>query len=421
MPEPDRIELNALLLHVHIGLQSWLLSNDAAPESPSSSGHQALPCQALKQTLDQVLVQAQPLFEAPTSEDPYFSEALLQEMGNLCVYLTEDRPLASLDQFRLVDGLTRLAIGFNLPHHAEFQKQRALYWEAVELPTIDTTDAPAGSSPEPFPTPLPAPKARSPLEVRDAVFYDLEWLLAPYRSLPTHSIARIEVLLFARTAAELMVLNDYFNTNLTDHILPALHRHLREADLSAFETLPITFSVSTACPEDMPEAEQRALQERGFHITLHNRTASTETTEARDAQLRLIKGGTRSMNQTFTLNARTRTVYIGRMATVQQGAQGIRYNQICFEDENRPEYAEVSRAHASIQYDPVTRTYKIRDDGSRFGTRILRGPNRMTLPVRRHFRTLEAGDRIQLGSNVTLEFQYAPAPVPLEAQTQDPA
>ncbi len=403
MPDPDRIELSALLLHVHIGLQAWLQSNNVATSS-TPTPHPVTPASSLKHTLDLLQDANPPQLSKHGENNPFLNIGLYEELGTVCMYLHSGGTLDSNDKFRVVDSLARLAIAFDLPHWQEFYQQRELYWKAIEFPSFPENRPASSLSPLKSSIPSPRHLQRTPLELRDALFYDLEWLLSPYRSMSEHSISAIQVLMLAQNASERMVLTDYFINNQNAQFGPALIRHLREAELEIFKSTPIEIEIVLSPPEQLDPETAQALTEKRHMINLVSKSNTPAPPSASVAQLRLIKGGTRSSNRTFQLKSTDGTCHIGRNPVVQYGNQGTRYNQITFDDEAQPEYAEISRAHASIQFDPATRSFKIRDDGSRFGTMIIRGVNRTAIPVRRHFRRLENGDRIQLGSGVVLEF-----------------
>ena len=71
----------------------------------------------------------------------------------------------------------------------------------------------------------------------------------------------------------------------------------------------------------------------------------------------------------------------------------MRRNHVAFDDDN----SSVSRAHAKLTYDKVRREYRLLDNGSARGTRIVRGET--TIPVLRDPRgvRIQSGDEIELG------------------------
>jgi hypothetical protein len=92
-------------------------------------------------------------------------------------------------------------------------------------------------------------------------------------------------------------------------------------------------------------------------------------------------------------------VLIGRGEKPIDGRGRPRLNHIAFAEEGDEHTQTVGRAHASIHYDPARREYRLFDDGSQNGTRILRQGTLLDV-VRRDpvGVTLKSGDEIQVGT-----------------------
>jgi pSer/pThr/pTyr-binding forkhead associated (FHA) protein len=76
-----------------------------------------------------------------------------------------------------------------------------------------------------------------------------------------------------------------------------------------------------------------------------------------------------------------------------------RHNQVVFVEEGDEHGATVGRAHASIRWDADRREYRLFDDGSHNGTRIVRAG--VTIPVSPRDPvgvTVRSGDEIQFGT-----------------------
>jgi hypothetical protein len=88
--------------------------------------------------------------------------------------------------------------------------------------------------------------------------------------------------------------------------------------------------------------------------------------------------------------------FIGRVAEVREKDHRIvRRNQLSFGDAE----ASVSRAHAHIRYSPETGQYRIFDDRSARGTRLLSdGQPIDVLPGRSRGEHLRSGDELYFGS-----------------------
>jgi hypothetical protein len=140
----------------------------------------------------------------------------------------------------------------------------------------------------------------------------------------------------------------------------------------------------------------------------------TTTADAAQAQpmlcLTIVRGRTSEPGYRFTAPR----VLIGRTSDPVDIDGHIRHNHIAFlEAEGDAHAGSVGRAHASIRYDPVRRSYQLFDDGSRNGTRVVRDGTPFTVvrsdPVGV---TLQPGDEVQFGTaavRVDLEDAGQPA------------
>jgi hypothetical protein len=92
-------------------------------------------------------------------------------------------------------------------------------------------------------------------------------------------------------------------------------------------------------------------------------------------------------------------VRIGRSAQPVDGRGRPRINQVVFLDDGDDHARTVGRAHASIRYDTTRREYRVFDDGSHNGTRVMR--DGALFEVKPHDPvgvTLRSGDEIQVGT-----------------------
>jgi hypothetical protein len=132
----------------------------------------------------------------------------------------------------------------------------------------------------------------------------------------------------------------------------------------------------------------------GQLFSIHYGTRADEEAAADSApiphiRLTVLKGTATKKAYAFT----EPTILLGRTAEVSDDQGGIRRNHVAFDDEN----STVSRAHAKLMYDRVRREYRLLDNGSARGTRVVRGGT--TISVLRDPRgvRVESGDEIQLG------------------------
>ena len=137
-----------------------------------------------------------------------------------------------------------------------------------------------------------------------------------------------------------------------------------------------------------------------FHIEF-DRVAKPErrAPEAVSAPPRLemtVLKGT-AERRTYALAASMR-IDIGRCAEVRDSRHRlIRTNHVAFVERSGDVNQSVSRRHAHISYEPISRSFRLHDDGSERGTGIVRGGR--SLPVARGARgvRLESGDEVVLG------------------------
>ena len=112
----------------------------------------------------------------------------------------------------------------------------------------------------------------------------------------------------------------------------------------------------------------------------------------------VLKGSASRKSYAFT----EATVLVGRTAEVVDRSGRVRANDLAFDDRS----ATVSRAHARFKYDAAQRGYRVLDDGSARGTRVLRGGSSIAVPHDPRGVRLESGDEIHFGDavvRVTLE------------------
>lgn len=96
-------------------------------------------------------------------------------------------------------------------------------------------------------------------------------------------------------------------------------------------------------------------------------------------------------------------VLIGRTAAPVDRAGRPRHNHVVFLDEGSEHNATVGRAHASIQFAPDRHQFRLFDDGSHNGTRIVRHGD--TIDIAPHNPVgvaLLSGDEIQFGTAAVL-------------------
>jgi hypothetical protein len=89
---------------------------------------------------------------------------------------------------------------------------------------------------------------------------------------------------------------------------------------------------------------------------------------------------------------------VGRGSDVRDGRNTlIRTNQVAFAEQSGDVNGSVSRQHAHIAYDGRSGAYRVHDDGSVYGTKIVRKGRTVPVPFGSRGVRLQPGDEIVLG------------------------
>ena len=242
----------------------------------------------------------------------------------------------------------------------------------------------------------PLDREAAPLEVREAIIEDVEHHVesagAGRRVLPYN---RITVTMLAadkpsraRLQAALAGLQESIVARLTE---------IRCA-------IPAGFAVDTRYITRPPAAwapQQRlafAYDQRDAPPRLrsgHADAPSVAPNEPARLQITIARGQATHASYTFAESH----IRIGRSAQPIDGLGRPRTNQVVFLEDGDDHTRTVGRAHASIRYDTTRREYRVFDDGSHNGTRVMR--DGALFEVKPHDPvgvTLRSGDEIQVGT-----------------------
>lgn len=122
---------------------------------------------------------------------------------------------------------------------------------------------------------------------------------------------------------------------------------------------------------------------------------STAPSEPAGLRITIARGQATQTSYTFAESH----IKIGRSAQPIDGLGRLRTNQVVFLEDGDDHTRTVGRAHASIRYDATRREYRVFDDGSHNGTRVVR--DGALFEVKPHDPvgvTLRSGDEIQVGT-----------------------
>lgn len=136
-----------------------------------------------------------------------------------------------------------------------------------------------------------------------------------------------------------------------------------------------------------------------FYVVCRNRhdaPVEKHSSAPPEVRLEVLTGAADSVLYTLT----QRRINMGRLAEVRSREHRvIRRNEVAFSDSKEPPTSTVSRSHAHIEYDAEARCFRLFDDGSRFGTTVVREGEVIRVPAGAgRGLKLSSGDEIHLGS-----------------------
>jgi hypothetical protein len=181
--------------------------------------------------------------------------------------------------------------------------------------------------------------------------------------------------------------------------LEAVLADVRDAIASRLAEVQCTvtrqFSVDVAYVRRAPadwEPEQR------LSVSLAQRHAAGASDVAAAAlpslTIEVVRGQAEQSQFTFA----AAVVRIGRSSDPLDERGRPRLNDVAFLENDTPENRTVTRGHALIRYNAATAEYRLFDEGSANGTRVLRGGEAIDLPKRDPVGlALRTGDEVQLG------------------------
>jgi hypothetical protein len=226
-----------------------------------------------------------------------------------------------------------------------------------------------------------------PIEVQGAIVDAIERRAEPVgggrRVLPYR---RLDIAVLARNDADRAALQAAL-----DSLRDAVCERLRELRCEWPAGLQVEVQYVDAPPDDWT-AEQR------FTVAYHGSDGPAVASGPSQPPLHLTVVRGRAAEASYTLLERR--VSIGRSAAPIDSAGRVRVNHIAFLEEDADAHNQtVGRAHASIRFDAMLGAYQLFDDGSRNGTRVVRGGDTFELvPSDPVGLTIQSGDELQFGA-----------------------
>ena len=240
-------------------------------------------------------------------------------------------------------------------------------------------------------------EAREPLEIRRAILGEIEQRIEPVgRDKKTFPFRHLRVRLFASDPQRRAIFKAVFveDRQLEKHILELLRRNCVH--------LPPDLQISVQLVKRAVIAAESS--EQGFSVDYQGEPAKAQSDPEMpevlpEVHLTILRGHT--TRKSYRL-AKSR-INLGRLAEVVDDHHRIvRRNDVVFREGDIDQ--TVSREHAHIRLDERTGELRLHDDGSAYGTRILR--NGQTIEVHasnRRGAKLYPGDEVFLGE---ARFQF---------------
>jgi hypothetical protein len=243
----------------------------------------------------------------------------------------------------------------------------------------------------------PSGGGREIVEIQRAILEDLESrierLPRDRRIFPFNDVtARLAIPSVERRAAfELVFLRD-------QSLERDAAEHLRRLECE----VPADFRLRVELVEDAAELAGQPLR-----ILCRNREAAAESSAPGVPRVKLsVLEGDAARSEFSFAQAR---INLGRLPSVRTSGQRlVRRNDAAFDDRKEPPNSTVSRAHAHLEFDSSAGGFRLFDDGSRFGTSIVRDGEIVRVPAGAGpGLRLQSGDEIHLGS-ARLRFEIVP-------------
>jgi FHA domain len=164
-----------------------------------------------------------------------------------------------------------------------------------------------------------------------------------------------------------------------------VRERFRERRCEVPRTLSVTVSFVRKVPPGWPPGRLFAID----YTSREDAAAATAGAAPPLLKLAVLSGTAERKAYAF----REPTILIGR--TVEATARRhVRRNQVAFDNDN----SSVSRAHARLRYDAALRGYRLLDEGSARGTRIVRGATSIPVPQDPRGVRVQSGDEIHFGN-----------------------
>jgi hypothetical protein len=205
--------------------------------------------------------------------------------------------------------------------------------------------------------------SQTPLEIRREILEQVESRVAIDKGGKLFTFEKLEINLFPATMAQRDIFDMTFIAG--DSLKSDIRNKLREAGVPRGEDLEIAIELHTPTSSDQAESPSNEL----FRINFIKQNQA-HPIEAPEASLEIIKG---SVEQA-AYRLKKERILIGRLLEVTDlEGRMVRKNDVVFLDNGDDINSTVGRIHARIWYDFEKQEFRIMDEASRYGTRVVRG------------------------------------------------
>jgi hypothetical protein len=228
--------------------------------------------------------------------------------------------------------------------------------------------------------------SQTPLEVRRAILEQVESRIVVDKDGKLFPFEKIELHLYPPTKALYDVFEVAFSSE--DSLKSDLQLKLREAQVQEPVNLQILMEIHE--PEEQSPGESGEL----FHLNFV-KLDRFRPSEMPEIILSIVKGSVEQ--ETYRL--KKERILIGRLSEVTDlEGRMVRKNDVVFSDNGDDINSTVGRIHARIWFDPERKEFRIMDEASRYGTRVVRDGRTIEAPGgnARGIR-LKSGDEIYFG------------------------
>lgn len=234
----------------------------------------------------------------------------------------------------------------------------------------------------------PLDQGAAPLEIREAIIDDVE------RHIESAGAGR-RVLPYNRVAITMLAADKPARVRL-QAALTGLQESIVARLTELRCTIPAGLTVETRYVT-RPPAGWAAEQRLAFAYDLRDAPDAPANAVNEPVRLRITIARGQAAHATYTFAESQ--ICIGRSAQPIDGRGRPRTNHVAFLENGDDHSRTVGRAHASIRYEAARREYRVFDDGSHNGTRVMR--DGALFEIKPHDpvgMTLRSGDEIQLGT-----------------------